>query len=340
MNKQFQDTLHGKNFSAPPIWFMRQAGRYHSHYQGLRAKYSFMQLCKVPDLAAEVALGPIQDFDFDVAILFSDLLFPLETLGMGLEYTDHGPRLGWKLNPQTIKDLKSPEEALEGLLFQKEAVRLTREKLPNEKSLVGFVGGPWTLFVYACEGSHLGGLAHSKNLLPLYKTYLQTMLPLLRENIRLQLEGGAEIIYVFDTAAGELSPGIFKREIEAGLLELAQTYPGKLAYYSKATYADFLSQKMKQAPWAGLAFDHRVSLPEVLKRKPNPGYIQGNFDQNLLLAETTVFEAEFENYLRPFTELPKEALSSWVCGLGHGVLPKTPEKHVRHIVDHVRKVLS
>lgn len=340
MNKKFQNALHGQNFSAPPIWFMRQAGRYHSHYQRLRAKHSFMELCKIPELAAEVALGPIQDFDFDVAILFSDLLFPLETLGMGLEYTDHGPRLAWKLNPQTIKALKSAEDALEGLLFQKEAVRLTREILPKEKSLVGFVGGPWTLFVYACEGSHLGGLAQSKNLLSLYPEYLKTMLPLLRENIRLQLEGGAEVVYIFDTAAGELSPGIFQCEIEAGLLQLANTYPGKLAYYSKATFPDFLSPQMQQAPWAGLGFDHRVSLPSCLLNKPNPGYIQGNFDQNLLLAETSLFEREFENYLQSFMTLPKEARSSWVCGLGHGVLPKTPEAHVRFIVDRVRKAFA
>lgn len=337
MNKKFQNAILGRNTAAPPIWFMRQAGRYHSHYQNLRAKHSFMDLCKVPELAAEVALGPIQDFDFDVAILFSDLLFPLETLGMGLEYTDHGPKLAWKLNPSNLNDLKSAEDALEGLLFQKEAVRLTRQILPKEKSLVGFVGGPWTLFVYACEGSHLGGLTLSKNQIDLYPQYLKTMLPLLTENIRIQLEGGAEIIYIFDTAAGELSPTLFKNYIQPGLLQIANLYPGKIAYYSKSTHSHFFTPEFLAASWAGLGFDHRVNLPHLLKNKPNSGYLQGNFDQNLLLAETDLFEREFEHYLEPFTQLPKEALQSWVCGLGHGVLPKTPEKHVRHIVDRVRK---
>src|SRR5437773_2415535 len=88
--------------STPPIWLMRQAGRYHKHYQALRAQHSFIDLCKQPELAAEVALGPVLDFGFDVAILFSDLLFPLEALGMALTYTDHGPQLGWKLDEESI----------------------------------------------------------------------------------------------------------------------------------------------------------------------------------------------------------------------------------------------
>src|SRR4030081_3165052 len=97
-----QNALARRGQSVPPIWLMRQAGRYHRHYQALRQKHSFMDLCKRPEPAAEVALGPVLDFDFDAAILFSDLLFPLEALGMGLEYTDRGPRLGWNLNEGTL----------------------------------------------------------------------------------------------------------------------------------------------------------------------------------------------------------------------------------------------
>src|SRR5258708_4755145 len=103
----FQTRLTRRAQPAPPIWLMRQAGRYHRHYQALRQKHSFMDLCKQPDLAAEVALGAVQDFDFDAAILFSDLLFPLEALGMGLENTDRGPQLGWKLDRNTVSQLLS-----------------------------------------------------------------------------------------------------------------------------------------------------------------------------------------------------------------------------------------
>src|SRR5213080_1838338 len=99
---RFQNALARRVQATPPIWLMRQAGRYHRHYQALRAKHSFMELCKRPELAAEVALGPVVDFDFDAAILFSDLLFPLEALGMGLEYTDRGPQLEWRLDAKSV----------------------------------------------------------------------------------------------------------------------------------------------------------------------------------------------------------------------------------------------
>src|SRR6266567_8070223 len=151
-NLRFQNALARTPQPTPPIWLMRQAGRYHRHYQALRQKHSFMELCKEPDLAAEVALGPVLDFDFDAAILFSDLLFPLEALGMGLEYTERGPQLGWKLEEKTFLRLRSMKEAWPQLLFQGEAVRATRERLSKDRSLIGFVGGPWTLIVYAVEG--------------------------------------------------------------------------------------------------------------------------------------------------------------------------------------------
>src|SRR5216110_2852200 len=168
---RFQNAMARRAQSTPPIWLMRQAGRYHKHYQALREKYSFMDLCKRPELAAEVALGPVLAFDFDAAILFSDLLFPLEALGMGLEYTDRGPQLGWHLDEQSLARLCSIEDAWPHLLFQGEAMRATRERLPLERSLIGFVGGPWTLFVYAVEGSHKGSLVASKKLLSLFPRF-------------------------------------------------------------------------------------------------------------------------------------------------------------------------
>src|SRR5213082_1799549 len=119
-NERFQNALARRSQSTPPIWLMRQAGRYHKHYQALRAKHSFMDLCKQPELAAEVALAPVLDFDFDASILFSDLLFPLEALGMGLEYTDQGPRLEWKLDAQSVSALRSVDDAWPHLLFQGE----------------------------------------------------------------------------------------------------------------------------------------------------------------------------------------------------------------------------
>src|SRR5258708_37314229 len=205
-NARFQNALARREQSTPPIWLMRQAGRYHRPYQALRQKYSFMDLCKRPELAAEVALGPLMDFDFDAAILFSDLLFPLEALGMGLEYSDHGPELGWNLNETTLAQLHTIEEAWSHLLFQGDAMRATRERLPSDKSLIGFVGGPWTLFVYAVESSHKGSLVESKKLLSLFPRFCETLVPLLARNIELQLDGGAEVLMAFDTPPLQIPP--------------------------------------------------------------------------------------------------------------------------------------
>lgn len=339
MNTLFQNALKRTPQAVPPIWFMRQAGRYHKHYQGLRAHNSFMDLCKKPELAAEVALGPVAEFDFDVSILFSDILFPLEALGMGLDYTDHGPQLGYKLNPETIGNLGPVDEAVHFMSFQKEAVKATRAVLPSNKSLIGFVGGPWTLFVYAVEGSHAGSLIQSKTLAPLFPQFLEKMYPLLKENIRLQLEGGVELVMIFDTAAGEVSPLFFQEWIQPVLARLSQDYPGKIGYYSKGTQPVFFNQAFKNLPWAGQGFDHRCFLPECFNIQ-NKGFVQGNFDQSLLFMEDGDFKKALNTFLAPMKELSLEQRAGWVCGLGHGVLPKTPEKNVKFFVDTVREVLS
>src|SRR6267142_5496840 len=223
-NARFQNALAQRAQSTPPIWLMRQAGRYHRHYQALRQEHSFMDLCKRPELAAEVALGPVLDFDFDAAILFSDLLFPLAALGMGLEYTDRGPQLGWKLDPETFAQLRPVEDAWPHLLFQGEAMRATRARVPEDRSLIGFVGGPWTLFVYAVEGSHAGSLTASKKLLSLFPRFCEVIVPLLARNIELQLTSGAELVMIFDTAAGELTPDIFQTEVTPQLELLTQRH--------------------------------------------------------------------------------------------------------------------
>src|SRR6266576_6002958 len=116
-NARFQNALARREQSTPPIWLMRQAGRYHEHYQALRQKYSFMDLCKQPELAAEVAMGPVLDFDFDAAILFSDLLFPLEALGFGLSYDDGPPKLDGRVTAERIAGFRPLEDALARLRF-------------------------------------------------------------------------------------------------------------------------------------------------------------------------------------------------------------------------------
>ena len=334
---RFQNALARRAQSVPPIWLMRQAGRYHKHYQALRQKYSFMDLCKQPDLAAEVALGPVRDFDFDAAILFSDLLFPLEGLGMGLEYTDSGPQLGWKLNPETFSQLRSAEDAWPCLQFQGEAVRATRERLPQDRSLIGFVGGPWTLFVYAVEGSHKGSLTASKDLLSLFPRFCEVMVPLLARNIELQLNNGAELVVIFDTAAGELMPDIFQTEVTPQLEFLTQKHSTRVGYYSKGTQPAHLRHPLfTEGDLAGVGVDSRWNMSEALHMF-HRGFVQGNFDQALLLLKPEQFHRRLIRYLEPLKEQDR---AGWVCGLGHGVLPDTPEDNVRLFVDTVREVMQ
>jgi uroporphyrinogen decarboxylase len=337
-NQRFQNALNLTTQTTPPIWFMRQAGRYHQHYQALKQKHSFMELCKVPELAAEVAMGPIEDFDFDLAIMFSDLLFPLEALGMGLDYAP-GPQLGWHLAPDTIANLRNIDDAVPHLEFQKEVMLATRDRLPEDKSLIGFVGGPWTLFTYAVDGAHKGHLIDSKTQIGLFNQFCNTLIPLLKKNIELQLEGGAEVVMVFDTAAGEISPIFFQHYVVGRLNELSAAFPKQLAYYGKMIQMPYLKNILGEPNWAGVGADHRWYLPDLLSTNRQQ-FVQGNFDETLLFSSTEEFMKRLNEFLAPMKALSKKERAGWVCGLGHGVLPKTPEKHVRLFVETVREVFS
>lgn len=334
MNSKFQNAIKKIPQNQPPIWFMRQAGRYHKHYQNLRQQHSFIDLCKKPELACEVALGPVEDFDFDIAILFSDLLFPLEVMGMGLDYAP-GPKLDWSINSlDDVKKLKTGNAVLDGLRFQQEACSLTRKRLPSDKSLIGFVGGPWTLFSYATVGHHES--SGVKKHLPLFAAFCDKLMPLLLENIQLQLNGGVEAVMVLDTSTGDLSPQDFNVYVVPFLKQISERFPGKLGYYSKNTNWEHVRSVFKETTFTGVGVDHRWDLTRVLAEAP--GFVQGNFDQQLLFLPTNDFKKALEAWVKPFTTLSKEQRAGWVCGLGHGVLPQTPEEHVRYFVKYIREV--
>ena len=338
-SERFQNALRGIPQAVPPVWMMRQAGRYHRHYQELRKKHSFVDLCRIPELAAEAARGPVADFDFDLAILFSDLLFPLEALGLSLTYEDSGPKLDPRLDPAGVKRFRTLEDALPGLQFQGEAMRLTRQAIPEDKSLIGFVGGPWTLFVYAVEGSHTGSLRRAKSDPQFYRDFAARMVPLLRENIRLQLDGGAEVVMILDTAAGEVAPDVFRRELLPDVAFLAEQFPGKIGYYSRGSQpAHLRDPRIAERAFGGVGVDWRWSMPEALALFSPAGFVQGNFDPALLFLSPADFERELRRWLDPLLDLTPEQRRGWICGLGHGILPATPEENVRTFVHTVREL--
>lgn len=337
MNEKFQNALKQKEQKVPPVWLMRQAGRYQKTYRALREKHSFIDLCKKPELSSIVGLNAVEEFDFDVAILFSDLLFPLEAFGMGLDYKP-GPVLGWQLSTkEDFNKFASTEEAYEKIKFQGECMKATREVLADDKSLIGFVGGFWTLFGYAVDGSHKGGLTESKKKIELFDEFSDHLLRLLLKNIKLQLDTGAEVVMVFDTAVGEVSSDFYKKSIVPKLKILVDAFPGKLGYYSKQTCETYFDEDFYSLNWAGTGWDHRWDLKSVMKKNNNKGFIQGNFDQSYIHQEHALFKKTLDNYLHQFDDMSDSDLKGWVAGLGHGVLPKTPEENVKYYVDRVRE---
>jgi uroporphyrinogen decarboxylase len=334
----------------PPVWFMRQAGRYHSHYQRMKQRYTFMELCKIPEAAAEVTFGPIDDFGFDAAILFSDLLFPLEVLGMGLDYVP-GPKLGWhltdksmltQLNPERL----SPTELVQKIGYQGEALSLIRQKLDPQKSLLGFVGGPLTLFYYAVEGSHQGSLSLAKAGLTdgRYDGFYDVLKPLLIENMCLQARSGADAVAMMDTCAGEVEPELFREivvpTIREVLKEFRHRHPNTpVVYYSKGTGPAHW-QHLEGLPFECLGIDWHHDISDVLTTWGSRWSIQGNFDPNLMLLPEAECMKEIEKFFEPVLKLPREKLNGWVCGLGHGVLQWTPEQNVRNFLKYQKEVFS
>jgi uroporphyrinogen decarboxylase len=342
----FQSAIARKNHGRPPVWFMRQAGRYHSHYQALRKKNSFIDLCKKPEVACEAAMGPINDFDFDAAILFSDLLFPLEVMGMGLTY-DPGPKLSRRLEKlDDVRRLRGGTALADQLAFQAEAVSLIRRRLPQSKGLLGFVGGPLTLFFYAVEGSHKGELksAHAGMSDGRYAAFTEKLIPLLAENMAAQAKAGADTVAVLDTCAGELSPDDFAKYVIPSLAQLFKLFqaicPNKpISYYSKGTGPAHWDH-LKTLPISYMGFDWNTSLPETLSQYSDRFAIQGNVDPHWLFLPASELEKKLREVFEKVHALPAECRKGWICGLGHGILPETPEENVRLFIRLQREIFK
>ncbi len=324
--------------ASPPVWFMRQAGRYHSHYQQIRKQHGFMGMCKDPELACEITMGPIQDFDFDAAILFSDLLFPLEQLGLGLDYDAGPPRLARHLDNMEAIDKLQPNNDPDFYLFQKQALQKLKIRLPAEKTLLGFVGAPWTLYTYAVEGQHAGNLLSSKRGLfdGRFQRFAAMLLESLEREMDLQAEGGADAICIFDTAAGELSVDDYAEYVAPLLRKLAAEFKSRhpevrLLYYSKLTHLQHY-KAVATSDFDALGFDWRHDIAECLNTFGPTHFVQGNIDPAWLFLPWSILENKVLSYYRRIHEQTNYT-DKWIFGLGHGVLPGTPEDNVRRLVD-------
>jgi uroporphyrinogen decarboxylase len=320
---------------------MRQAGRYQDSYQALRRRHSFEALCREPDLAARVALNAVDELDFDAAILFSDLLFPLDALGLPVSYDDGGPKLARRLDEDVLGTLRDVDAAMADLAFQAAAVAETRAQLRADRGLIGFIGGPWTLFVYAMEGTHTGTLTRAKTALPLYRRFASHLGPLLERMARAQLSAGADLVMVFDTAAGDLSPAAFQQDVAPDLARLASALPRQLGYYARGLHPAHLEGLgASMGPWAGLGLDWRWNLAGALTAPDRRGFVQGNLDPSLLHLSGAALTRALDEFLDPLARLDPAERRGWICGLGHGVLQGTPTSSVTTFVRTVRKRLA
>ena len=327
-NKKFYNALHRIEQKVPPIWLMRQAGRYHSHYQNLKTKHTFEELCKIPELICETTMGPIQDFDFDAAILFSDILFPLDYLGMGLAFNP-GPEFANPLTEQILNQEKE-QSFSDYIKFQIDGLTLIRDTLPDNKSLIGFVGAPYTLFKFAQR--------HPQSNSKLLNNFLPVIEKILEENIDLQFGIDLDILMIFDTEAQHLNLDEFNKNVKPFIEKIAHKYPGKIGYFTKdiddAKYESLKTIKDLKLTVVG-------SNQDIFSKLPNTNLsLQGNFSNDYLAIEDIVeFKKHLDNFIKYIKDqdLPKRA--GWICSLDHGVLKTTPEHNVKLFIEKIRTEL-
>ena len=323
MNTLFQNACNRIEQPTPPIWIMRQAGRYHSHYQDLKQKYTFEELCKQPELAAEVARGPVAEFDYDLAILFSDILFVLEGLGLELKFNP-GPKFNTKIDKHNYQEYWDWEAAVDFMSFQSDAVKATREALPKNKSLIGFVGGPWSVLQYGLSpDSHID-----------FKKYFlkEVIFPLLKENIKLQLEAGAEKVMIMDSGLQTIGRTFLREEYTHMLNDMVGPNVG---YYCRGLPTDICGLVLDK-DWGGVGIDSVISM-EHATQNLNRGFIQGNFDENFMLLPEDRFKRKLDEFLDHMDGMDR---TGWVCGLGHGINKNTPEIRVHQFIEAVRTRFS
>lgn len=323
-----------------PIWIMRQAGRYLPEYMQIRSKVNnFLDLCYNPNLASEVTLQPIKRFDFDAAIIFSDILVIPDAIGIKVEFLkNHGPKLSPINNLKDLNNLKlDNNKFLEHLKPVFEALNITRQNLDNDKALIGFAGSPWTIATYIIEG---GGSKHFdlvKKTAIKDEIFFGKLIDILVEKISLflikQIENGANIVKLFDSWAGILSDDLYKNyviEPNKKIVEnVRKTYPNipiiTFPRGSAFLYKDFFEQVKPDV----LAFDQ--NCPKKWISDNFSTCIQGNFD-NFLLAfgSKDKIKIELEKTLEIFKD------KSHIFNLGHGILPETPIENVEYLIKLIR----
>ena len=331
--------LHGEALATPPIWLMRQAGRYLPEYRAVRAKAgSFLKLCYTPELAAEVTLQPIRRFGLDAAILFADILLVPQALGLDLDFVEgEGPRLAWRggaVDPTALAGADAVEERLAPVY---ETVRIVSRELPPEVALIGFAGAPWTVATYMIAGRGTPDQGPARRIMfsdpARFDSLIARIAQATTRYLARQIEAGAEAVMLFDSWAGVLTPPMFERHAVRPVRQiveaLARSYPDVpvigFPRGAGALYDGFAAG----TGVAGVGLDAQVPLRWARAALPGVA-LQGNLDPMLMVVGGRPMEEEARRIVDAMRGAPH------IFNLGHGITPDADPAHVEALVRAVR----
>jgi uroporphyrinogen decarboxylase len=337
--KPFLEVLSGRRQATPPIWMMRQAGRYLPEYRELRARAGgFLDLCFSPEYAAEITLQPIRRFNFDAAIIFSDILVIPHALGRSVRFeAGEGPRLDPLDTPEKVATL-SPRADFAKLEPVYEALRRVRRELDGKTALIGFCGAPWTVATYMVAGQGTPDQAPARMMAYRHPDAFEKIIDVLVENSILylmgQLKAGADCLQIFDTWAGVLPPREFARwSIEPARRIVAgvrKEFPdAKIIGFPRGAGA-LLPDYVEATGVDGVSIDWAAEPSLIRQRVQNRVAVQGNLDPLVLIAGGAALDRAVDDVLENY------AKGRLIFNLGHGILPETPIAHVEQMIKRVR----
>jgi uroporphyrinogen decarboxylase len=337
MNDRFLKACLRQSVDRTPVWFMRQAGRYMAEYQAIRRRHSILEVCKTPALAAEVTLQPIQRFQLDAAIIFADILLPLEAMGLHLEFVEgKGPVIDNPIRGEMgIVELRAVDGEAFG--YAGEAMRQALEALDNRVPLIGFAGAPFTLASYAIEGGSSRDYARTKNLMfsqpTVWHQLMSKLSAVVVEYLRVQSRAGAQAIQLFDSWVGCLSPGDYEEYVlphVQSIFSALRVEGIPLIYFGTGTTG--LLPLMRKAGSDVMGIDWRIRLDEGWALVGHDMGIQGNLDPMVLFASEKEIERRVRDIMQQAAGRPGH-----IFNLGHGILPSTPLHNVEFVIDCVRR---
>jgi uroporphyrinogen decarboxylase len=336
MNDTFLKACRGEKVDYTPVWLMRQAGRYLPEYQTVRANIDFLALCKNPELAARVTLQPVDILGVDAAILFSDILIPLEAMGMHLEFSEkEGPVLNEPVRSKSAVERLLIPDVEEDMRFVFDTIGILRRELENKVPLIGFSGAPFTLATYMIEGGSSKNFLHTKRLMFQYDSIFGYLMERLTDTVisylSAQIKAGAQAVQLFDTWAGMLSPVDYKKfvlpYVRKAISELKKE--GVPIIYFVNNCAGLLKEVKKSgADVTGI--DWRIDISEAIRKLGKKMVVQGNLDPCALFLPKEIMEERVKDIL-----WKGESAKGHIFNLGHGVLPQTPVENVIALVEAV-----